>query len=197
MGKKRTQKDRLYLTATEHQQSDRGYKDPTTASSSLPVNVTTALQQQATPFDRCALTLREWKKDAVCTTVHGYYCFDLLALVPYLTKERKHPILKTPLTIKDLIKLHFATNNEEQYVDAVTMQPFTQQSHIVAIRPSGNVYLYDTIHELCIKAKAMYDLIDNKPFRYGLVLWRHSSFSLHLVSKPALLRLIKLSSHLR
>lgn len=42
---------------------------------------------------------------------------------------------------------------------------FTDFSHIVAIKPTGNVYSYDAVEELNIKRKNWKDLIDDTPFK--------------------------------
>ena len=70
-----------------------------------------------------------------------------------------------PLAASDLIKLKFHKNNDGQYSCPVLYKVFTQHSHIVAIRPTGNVYSYDAVKELNIKAASFYDLLDNSPFK--------------------------------
>jgi peptidyl-prolyl cis-trans isomerase-like protein 2 len=42
---------------------------------------------------------------------------------------------------------------------------FTQFSHIVAIKTTGNVYSYDAIEELNIKPKNWRDLLTGEPFK--------------------------------
>ena len=44
------------------------------------------------------------------------------------------------------------------------MREFTDHSHLVAIRTSGHVYLYDTVFQLNVKAKNMRDLVTDVPF---------------------------------
>lgn len=46
----------------------------------------------------------------------------------------------------------------------MTNKVFTASSHIVAIRTSGNVYAFDAVNELNLKAKNLVDLIDSTPF---------------------------------
>jgi peptidyl-prolyl cis-trans isomerase-like protein 2 len=43
-------------------------------------------------------------------------------------------------------------------------QEFNDNTHIVAIRPSGNVYAMDAINELNIKHKNWTDLMTGEPF---------------------------------
>ena len=47
------------------------------------------------------------------------------------------------MAAKDLIKLTFHKNSDEKYHCPVTFKVFNENSHIVAIRPSGNVFSYD------------------------------------------------------
>lgn len=44
------------------------------------------------------------------------------------------------------------------------MQVFTEHTHIVAIRTSGNVYCQEAIEQLCIKPKNLRDLLTDEPF---------------------------------
>lgn len=36
---------------------------------------------------------------------------------------------------------------------------FTEHTHIVAVRPTGNVYCWEAVEELCLKPKNMRDLL--------------------------------------
>ena len=47
---------------------------------------------------------------------------------------------------------------------AAWLQVFTESTHIVAIKTSGNVYAYEAIQELNIKPKFMKDLMTDQPF---------------------------------
>ncbi len=51
-----------------------------------------------------------------------------------------------------------------RYHCPITFKEFTEHSHIVAIKPTGNVYSYDGIEELNIRPKHMKDLLDDTPF---------------------------------
>ena len=44
------------------------------------------------------------------------------------------------------------------------VQVFTESTHIVAVRTSGNVYAYEAVQELNIKPKFMKDLLTDQPF---------------------------------
>lgn len=66
--------------------------------------------------------------------------------------------------VKSLLKLKFHKNAEEEYHCPVLFKLFSKNSHIVAIRTTGNVYSYEAIEQLNIKSKNWKDLIDDTPF---------------------------------
>lgn len=79
---------------------------------------------------------------------------------------------------KDLIKLNFARNTESSsldsglgdaqgdLIDPVTYKVFTDNTHIVAIRHGSyaNVFAWETVDRMNIKAKLWQDLVDDEPF---------------------------------
>lgn len=70
----------------------------------------------------------------------------------------------SPLKSSELIKLHFAKNEDGEYVDPVTYKVFTDNTHIVALRNTGNVFVYDTVERLNVKAKMWRDLVNDVEF---------------------------------
>lgn len=64
----------------------------------------------------------------------------------------------------DLIKLHFAKNESGEYVDPVTYKVFTDNTHIVALGNTGNVFAWDTVQRLNIKPKMWRDLVNDEEF---------------------------------
>ena len=68
------------------------------------------------------------------------------------------------LEVDDLIQLNFVKNERGEYVDPVTFKVFTNNSHIVAIKNTGNVFSYDTVERLNIKAKMWRDLVSDETF---------------------------------
>ena len=69
-----------------------------------------------------------------------------------------------PLTASDLTKLHFHRNADGQYACPVLYKPFTQHTHIVAIKKTGNVYCYDAVKQMNLKSGHLHDLLDETPF---------------------------------
>lgn len=64
----------------------------------------------------------------------------------------------------DLIKLNFAKNDDGEYVDPVTFKVFTDNTHIVAVKNTGNVFAWDTVERLNIKGKNWKDLVTDEDF---------------------------------
>ena len=149
MGKKQHSKDQLYLTNSESS-AQVGRKQ---SNFHIPY--------KTLPFDCCAISFRPFETP-MCTA--DGVVFDLLNIVPYLKKFRRHPVTGAPLAATDLIRLQFHKNGDGKYHCPVTFKVFNQHTHIVAVRQTGNVYAYDAVRELNIKAKCMRDLLDDTPF---------------------------------
>jgi peptidyl-prolyl cis-trans isomerase-like protein 2 len=81
-----------------------------------------------------------------------------------LTKHRTNPVDGAPLKASDLIKLNYVKNEDGEYMDPVTYKAFTDNTHLVALRNTGNVFAYDTVDRLNIKAKNWHDLVSNDGF---------------------------------
>lgn len=92
--------------------------------------------------------------------------FDHENILRWLLKHETNPTDGTPLKQGDLIKLEFARNAQDEYVDPVTYKVFTDNTHMVAIRhgASANVFAYDTVERLNIKAKMWRDLVSDEEF---------------------------------
>ena len=98
----------------------------------------------------------------------------------WLAKHGTNPVTGEPLRDKDLIKLNFARNGDTdahdggggsgngkgEMVDPITFKVFTNNTHIVAIRHSSeaNVFAWETVERLNIKAKMWMDLVDDREF---------------------------------
>jgi len=150
MGKKQHSKDQLYITQTEWKHDWGGAK----------VNAT--VPYKVLPFDCCAISFRPFEGVPMCTA--DGIVFDLLNIVPYLKKYRRHPVTGGALAASDLFKLQFHKNGEGKYHCPVLFKIFNQHSHIVAIKTTGNVYSYEAVKELNLKTRNLKDLIDNTPF---------------------------------
>ena len=69
--------------------------------------------------------------------------YDISNIVPYVMKHKKHPVTGEPLALKDIVKLNFAKSAEGEYICPMLKKVFTDHTHIVAIRTSGNVYCWE------------------------------------------------------
>ena len=153
MGKNQHSKDRLFLTNTEHASGEHRGSGKQSALN---------LPYRTLPYDCCAISFRPF--ETPLATADGSV-FELLNIVPYLKKFRKHPVTGEPLAASDLIKLHFHRNTEGQYACPVLYKPFTQHTHIVAIRTTGHVYCYDAVKQMNLKTNHLHDLLDETPFK--------------------------------
>lgn len=149
MGKKQHSKDRMYLTTTEWREEWGGYKK----KGSVPF--------KRLPFQCCAIAFTPFE-DPVGT--EDGTIFDIANIIPYIQKYKKHPVTGEPLAIKDLIQLNFAKNGDGEYQCPVLGKVFTEHTHIVAVKPTGNVYCWEAVEELNVKAKNWKDLLTDEPF---------------------------------
>lgn len=76
-------------------------------------------------------------------------------ITPYIRKYGKHPVTGAPLKQGDLIPLNFHKNSEGEYHCPVLNKVFTEFTHIVAVKTTGNVFCYEAIKELNIKTKKL------------------------------------------
>ena len=97
------------------------------------------------PFNYCNLSMAPFI-DPYCT--EDGIIFDLLIIMPYLKKYKKNPITGAPMKESDLIKLNFHKNEQNEYHCPITYKTFTDHSHIIAVRETGNVISYEAYNEL-------------------------------------------------
>lgn len=80
-------------------------------------------------------------------------------------KFKRHPASGAPLSLKDLVKLTWHKNADGEYHCPVMNKVFTEHTHIVAVRTTGNVYCWEAVDELCVKPKSWKDLITGEQQR--------------------------------
>ncbi|CAF0709857.1 unnamed protein product [Brachionus calyciflorus] len=153
MGKKQHQQDKLYITSTEWKHFYGGKKTDTSAISSA--------EFRRIPFHCCALSYQPFKHP-YCTP-EGHV-FDLENIAPFLKKYGRNPVTGEPLDPKKLIKLNFYKNAKGEYHCPTTYKVFNENTHIVCIAKTGNVFSYDAVEELNIKANYLKDLLTDEPF---------------------------------
>lgn len=119
------------------------------------------LQYRRLPFDFCSLTLQPF--DTPYCDPDGNI-FELEPIIAYIKKFKKNPVTGKPLEAKDLTKLVFHKDSKGDYHCPVLFKNFTKQSHIAAIKTTGNVFSYEAIEQLNIKTKNWKDLLNSEPF---------------------------------
>ncbi|GFY86636.1 plant U-box 49 [Actinidia rufa] len=153
MGKKQHSKDRMFITKTEWATEWGGAKSKEVGA-----------PFKRLPFYCCALTFTPFEYP-VCTEDGSV--FELMNIIPYLTKFGKHPVTGALLKKEDLIALTFHKNSEGEYHCPVLNKVFTEYTHIVAVKTTGNVFCYEAIKELNIKTKNWKELLTDEPFTKG------------------------------
>jgi peptidyl-prolyl cis-trans isomerase-like protein 2 len=152
--------DKLYITHSEWSSSD-AFGNSRGANAGKPSGTGNTTFKRL-PFNYCAVSLQPFT-DPVCTPAGTI--FDLTHILTWLSKHPDtNPIDGTPLKRNDLITLHFSKNEDGEYVDPVTYKVFTDNTHIVALRHTGNVFAWETVERLNIKAKNWRDLVSDAEF---------------------------------
>ncbi|KAI0480526.1 hypothetical protein GGR56DRAFT_664129 [Xylariaceae sp. FL0804] len=163
--------DKLYITHSEWSSSDAF------SASSGSRSHTGGATFRRLPFNFCAASLQPFR-NPVCTP--DGTIFDVEVISKWLENHKTNPVNGEPLAARDLIKLNFARNadvdgkgangqtsdGQGDLIDPVTFKVFTDNTHIIAIRHGtyANVFAYDTVERMNIKAKMWRDLLDDKEF---------------------------------
>ena len=113
------------------------------------------------PFNFCSLSLQPYTHP-VCT--QNGTIFDITNILPWIKERGTNPVDGTPLKSADLVRLNVAQNESGEYVDPVTYKVLTDNTHIVALRNTGNVFAWDTVERLNIKGKLWRDLVSDEEF---------------------------------
>ncbi|KAK4106739.1 cyclophilin-like protein [Parathielavia hyrcaniae] len=171
--------DKLYITHSEWSSSDA-------YSASVGANAGARAQRDGAahasfkrlPFNFCAASLQPFK-NPVCTP--DGVIFDVEVIGAWLEKHDTNPVTGDPLAAKDLIRLNFSRNGDVadandadgaptdgkgDFIDPVTFKVLTDNTHIVAIRHGtyANVFAWETVERMNIKAKMWRDLVDDVEF---------------------------------
>ncbi|KAK6440700.1 cyclophilin peptidyl-prolyl cis-trans isomerase Cyp8 [Oleoguttula sp. CCFEE 5521] len=153
--------DKLYITHSEWSSADAfGASAGANARKADPSN------RNNLPFTHCALTLTPWSHP-VCTP--GGRIFELTGILPHVRKHGTDPVDNSPLKTSELVKLNFTKSEGKEggFVDPVTDKSFTASTRLVAIKGTGNVFAWETVERLNIKAKNWRDLVSEVEFERG------------------------------
>jgi len=143
--------------------SEWGSSDAFSASagSGLSKSSTDGTPFKRLPFNFCAVSLQPFHTP-VCAP--DGTIFDIDHILPWLLKQGTNPVNGETLKSADLLKLNFARNDDGEMVDPVTYKVFTNNTHIVALANTGNVFAWETVERLNIKAKMWRDLVSDAEF---------------------------------
>lgn len=142
-----------YLTYTEWSQYYGGKK--------LENSENEHIKFKRLPYDCCSITMIPF--ETPYSDLDGNV-FELEAIIDFLKTFKVNPITGKTCDSKSLIKLNFHRNADGNYHCPSLFKPFTKNSHIVAIAPTGNVFCYEAVEQLNIKTKNWKDLVDDTPF---------------------------------
>ncbi|KAI4158764.1 MAG: hypothetical protein LQ342_007159 [Letrouitia transgressa] len=151
--------DKLYITHSEWASEDA--YSASAGSGLSKANANGGAPFKRLPFKFCAISLQPFNHP-VCTAEGTI--FDITNILPWIKKHGTNPVSGAPLKSNELIKLRFAKNEDEEMVDPVTFKVFTDNTHIVALKNTGNVFAYDTVDRLNIKVKNWRDLVSEDEF---------------------------------
>ncbi|EWC48589.1 peptidyl-prolyl cis-trans isomerase-like 2 [Drechslerella stenobrocha 248] len=152
--------DKLYITQSEWSSSDSHGASRGAQGGGSKADATF----KRLPFNYCALSLQPYEHP-VCTS--GGAVFELTSIIPWLKKHGTNPVDGTPLASKDLIKMNMSRNPDGEYSDPITAKVFTNSTHIVVVKTSGNVFAAETVDKFNVKAKHWRDLLTDEVFARG------------------------------
>ena len=147
MPKNQHGKDKMYLTRSEWRELGGKKKQALSGVKHL-------------PFYCCALTFQPFTTPVY---LHSSV-YDFVNIVPYLKQHGTDPVSGNPASVDDLVRLNFSKNSKGKFHDPVSFKEFSDHSHIVAVKSSGNVYAYETVKSLNIVPNNWTDLLTNQPF---------------------------------
>lgn len=151
MGKKQHQQDKLYLTTTEWKTFYGGKKAAKNNSGEF----------KRLPFYCCSLSMQPFTMPT-CTQAGDI--FEFVNILAFLNKYAVNPITGDKMCRKELIDLKFSKDSEDKFHCPITFKLFNENSHIVAIKTTGNVFSYDAVDRLNIKVSFWKDLLNDEPF---------------------------------
>lgn len=149
MGKNQHQKDRMHITSIEWRRDFGGFKEKK-VQRMLPLS-----------FDCCSISLRPFKTP-VCSDNGSV--FEKETIHSYIKKFKKCPVTGEKMTKNDLFPLNFFKNEKGKYHCPLTFRVFNENSHIVAIKTTGNVFSFEAIDKLNIKPKNWFDVLNQEKF---------------------------------
>lgn len=158
---------KIQISTTNFKQTSNmhGTKVPNkTSNSQNPRNKVPKSAGMKLGFDCCALSLQPFRNHPVCCLQGHVFDFDEIATWLELNQNNLCPISNHPIKLQDLVDLHWYRNKDGKYHCPITFNVFSNHSHIVAIKSSGNVYSWEAVYNLNIKPKYWKDLLSDVDF---------------------------------
>ncbi|EGG16356.1 cyclophilin-type peptidylprolyl cis-trans isomerase [Cavenderia fasciculata] len=149
MGRKRRTAN-VFMTVSEWINEFGGKREGETRGAERPL-----------PFSCCCMSFQPFE-DAMCT--NNGHLYDMLNIIPFIKKHGIDPVTGKKTTMKDLFKANFTINQDGDYLCPIMKKSFTDYSHIVINRATGNVFSYEAIEKLCFEPKQLIDPLDDTPF---------------------------------
>jgi len=158
MGKRQHQKDKMYLTSTEWAWLYGGRRPDQRSIDELAAKISRL------PLNHCCLSLQPIITDPVVNP-EGYM-FEKKNLQQFVDKFKCDPITgNKPFSTSDMIPLKLQkTSDNDSFQCPVLLKTFSENSHIVCIRQTGNVFSFEAVEELNVKTKNFRDLLTDEPF---------------------------------
>lgn len=158
MGKHRHSQDKLWLS----------YKELVELYGGKSSNITnTNINLNKLPFNCCSLSFTPFE-NPFCNK-EGFI-FDVINILPYVKKYEKDPITGKNLKTNELLKLNFFKNNDGEYHCPITYKTFSDDTNIIAIRETGNVYSLEAYKNLNEKENYYKDLVNEVEFNKANVI---------------------------
>eukprot|EP01012_Entosiphon_sulcatum_P045197 TRINITY_DN6020_c1_g1_i1.p1 TRINITY_DN6020_c1_g1~~TRINITY_DN6020_c1_g1_i1.p1 ORF type:complete len:571 (-),score=155.82 TRINITY_DN6020_c1_g1_i1:27-1739(-) len=150
MGRKgRKQKDRMFITTKEWQYEWGGAK-PEEEKFTL------------VPFFCCTISFQQMEEPVAAP---DGTLFERRNVQQYLVKWGfKNPRTGEELSPDDLFPVKFYRNEAGEFHCPATGKVFTEHTHLVVIRQTGNVFCHEAVNEMNLKVKNLRDLVDDTPF---------------------------------
>ena len=131
--------DFSYITATEWANEWGGKR---ANQRGLNPNDPDAKDFRRVPFDHCMLSLQPYE-NPYCDE-HGNM-FDLVHILPYLKKYKANPVTGDKLEASKLTKLKVHKSSKGEPHCPVLFKVFNNNTHIAAVKTTGNVFSYEVI----------------------------------------------------
>ncbi|EMP40274.1 Protein HIRA [Chelonia mydas] len=108
----------------------------------------------------------QWESTVVVHNMCRIHTFlwrkEIRSIVPWIKKFGTNPITGEAMSTLQTLQRHRCATCK--YHCPVLFTVFTNNSHIVAIKTTGNVFAYEAVEQLNIKTKSYKDLLTDEPF---------------------------------